>query len=81
MSTMCEVITKYEELINKKGYYYGMLLEGQSLSHQHLIRAICSVLAFESVKYHREYKKSNLAAYRIPLDLEFFYNQFISNSY
>lgn len=58
-----------------------MQLSGQALSHMELLRAIVSIVAFETVSLNRQKKKSTLLPYRIPLDIEYLYEKFQSNCY
>ena len=58
-----------------------MQLSGQAVSHMELLKAIISIVAFETVSLNREKKKSTLLPYRIPLDIDYLYEKFQSNCY
>ena len=48
-------------------------MKGQVKSHIQLMKTICLIIAFESVKMHRRNKKSNMDEYKIPIDIQVFY--------
>lgn len=57
-----------------------MGLKGQARSHIELIKVICAVIAFESVKMNRQKRRSNLSLYRVPINIEVLYKNFLSHN-
>lgn len=64
---------------NEKYFGFGMI--GQTRSHIQLVKTIAAIIAFESVKINRMNMNSCLDDYRVPLDIDKLYNEFVSHSY
>ncbi len=79
-SNMCKVVLRYEKVMLSDEMHFGNGMKSQAKSHVHLIKTIAAIIAFESVKMNRRKRKSNLKKYRIPIDIQVFYDGFVSHS-
>ncbi len=70
----------YEKIVLSDEMHFGNGMKSQAKSHIHLIKTIAAVIAFESVKMNRRNKQSSLKKYRIPVDIQVFYDGFVSHS-